>query len=752
VPPTRYGERVSDDSLPSPGELAGLKVAELKVLLKERALKVSGKKAELIDRLLGWGEEEPEIEEALILEEEEEDPSEIPDEVDEVEEPIELTEAETPESSSRLEELRDEVFEAEVVEAEIILEESEDLEEPGPEKIEEAVLLIEEDDDIFEAEILDAEFIDDEPEPAVVAPVIAKPSRLTGPSLIQTLTSPAVAAGALAILIMAAGGYWYWSSHLDPFVADPIEYGDEMKFTVSSGSFEIEGEEMVREFDRASGGALADVCEEFRVGFSGSGDVSVTRGSSGEVFSSADSDLAGVVQAQDAFGLTFLTVEQQLTHDLAATIESKTWLGDSSDGICSVPVGPIEGYSMSQSTSSWTELTSKALLRTESTVSLINQGDETTVNAVSFGVPDDAFSNLVPELMLPLKPVELTTVFGSALLEKGQSGESNGWRWVVADTVTIGGELGLRVNMQHIEIEDCIGWAHMVLEIVPSSPWPVKQQIDIQLEKSRYDSPNCGDFTEYLVDRAVPDGKISLTYTMTRTSSSVGSGIIDWTSGYAQRPSSSSGELTADQNWGSSGLHMPDRSDARGWPLEDAVTCILNSSLYAEEAAAALSSGGYVWKAQDDRILGNTQWNVSWVVDDDAGWVIVEQRTDNCTVIDDAIYEEADRPAHRRESIPTTASLADLEERLTDALRYPSFTAITTNGGNFTADTTYGYLLQVPPEATDLLDLLDDLQKGSVGVGGEREWTEGGKDHKMRYAMDGKNGRMLGWTVTSTNS
>lgn len=718
---------MSDDSLPSPGELAGLKVTELKALLKERMLKVSGRKAELIDRLLGWGEEEPEVEEVLLLEEDEE--------------PVQLTEAETPESSSRLDALRDEVFEAEVI-----------VEEPDSDDIEEEVLLLEEEDEIFEAEILDAEFVDEEPEPVAAAPAIAKPSRLAGPSLIQTLTSPAVAAGVLAILIMAAGGYWYWSSHLDPFVADPFEFGDEMQFAVTSGVFEIEGEEMVREFDRAAGGALADVCEEFRVGFTGSGSVSVTRGGSGEVFSPADSNLAGVVQAQDAFGLTFLTVEQQLTHDLSATIESKTWLGDSSEGICEVPVGPIEGYGMTQTTTSWTELTQKKLLRTESTVSLTNQADETTINAVSFGVPDDTFSKYIPELMLPLKPVELTNLFGSSLLEKDQTGVSNGWRWVIADTVISGGELGLRVNMQHIEIEDCIGWAHMVLEIVPSSPWPVKQQVDIQLEKSRYDSPNCGGLTEYVVDRAVPEGKISLTYTMTRTGSTVGSGIIDWTSGYAQRPSSSAGELTPDQNWGSSGLHLPDQTEVRGWPLEDAVTCILNSSLHAEEAAAALASGGYVFRAEDNRVLGNTQWNVSWVDDDDAGWVIVEQRTDNCTVIDDALYPESDQPAHRRESIPTTASLADLEERLTDGDRYPLFTAISTDNGTFTADTTYGYLLQVPPEAGDLLDLLEGLQKGTVGVGGEREWSEGGRDHHMRYAMDGTNGRMLGWTVTSTNS
>jgi hypothetical protein len=638
-----------------------------------------------------------------------------------------------------LEALREEVFEAEIL-------------EPEPDEVDEVVLLLEEEDEILEAEILDAEFVDEEPEPVAAPPKVAKPSRLAGPSLIQTLATPAVGAVALAILIIGAGMYWYLSTHLDPFVADPIEYGDEMQFTVSSGSFEIVGEEMVREFDRAAGGALADVCDEFRVGFTGSGSVSVTRGGGGEVFSPADSNLAGVVQAQDAFGLTFLTVEQQLAHDLSATIESKTWLGDSSDGICSVPIGPIEGYAMSQTTTSWTELTSKALLRTDTTVSLTDQADETTFKAVSFGVPDDSFANLIPELMLPLKPVELTTVFGSSLLEKDQSGISNGWRWVIADTVTVGGELGLRVNMQHIEIEDCIGRAHMVLEIVPSSPWPVKQQVDIQLEKSRYDSPNCGGVTEYLVDRAVPDGRISLTYTMTRTGSTLGTGIIDWTSGYAQRPSSGAGELNPDQSWGSSGLHMPDQTEVRGWPLEDAVTCILNSSLYAEEAATALASGGYVFRAVDDRVLGNTQWNVSWVNDDAAGWVIVEQRTDNCTVIDDAIYSESDQPAHRRESIPTTASLADLEERLTDGARYPQFTTFATENGMFTADTTYGYLLQVPPEASDLLDLLDGLQKGTVGVGGEREWSEGGKDHHLRYAMDGTNGRMLGWTLTSTNS
>jgi hypothetical protein len=397
-------------------------------------------------------------------------------------------------------------------------------------------------------------------------------------------------------------------------------------------------------------------------------------------------------------------------------------------------------------------LTSKAILSTHSSITLDNQGEKTNVESLTFGLPDNAFSKKMPDILLPLKPVELTSVFGNAVLEEGESGISGTWRWVVGSTISVAGETGLQVNMENTEVEGCIGRANMVLYVIPSSPWAVEQKVDIRLEKSRYDSPDCGVFAEYLIDNTMPAGSISLQYTMVQTSSITGEGMIDWLAPYGSRPGTNSGALSSNENWGSSGLHMPDRSDDRKWPLEQAIECIINHTQEAPEATAALASGGYVYRAIDDRTHGLIEWNITWVDDNDAGWVRVEERTENCAVISKGSIDAADKPAHRRETIPTTASMQQVEARIIDANRYPSLAPQITTTGNLSDDTSIGYLLTVPPEATSILDVVEGFQqKGKVIVFGQREWSEGGMDHKLSYATDGVTGRMAGWVKTSTN-
>ncbi|MBT4058903.1 MAG: SAP domain-containing protein [Euryarchaeota archaeon] len=706
------------ESSPTAAELEKMKVSDLKELCKEHNCKVSGRKQELIDRLLEAFASDDDI---LLLEDDEE-----------------LFVGEPIDDAEVIEDSKEEVFEAEVFEA--IIEDD----------LDDELYIDESEEEVFEAEVFEAELFEDEPE-IVTTPRVATSSRLQGESLISSITKPTTLATIVIMLIIAGGGYWYWTSHLDPFVADPIEYGDSMNFSISTGSFDVEGEEMIREIDNQLNGALSKVCEEFHVDFSGTGDINIASGDSSELLNPSDSNLVGVVQARDAYGLTFLAVEQQLTHDLSASISSKTFLGDPSENLCSVQA-TVDGYSLSQSSTSWTELTSKALLSTHTSVTLNNQGEETKVEALSFGVPDDSLSNLVPDLLLPLKPVELTPIFGNSLLEEGQTGTSGKWRWEVGSTISVGSEMGLQINMAHTEVESCIGRANMVLHVVPSSPWAVHQQVDIHLEKSKYDSSECGDFTEYLLDQTIPDGSISLQYTLVRTSGSTGTGMIDWTAAYGNRPGSNSGALSPSENWGNSGTHMPDNSETRSWPLEDAVACIINSTLEAEEASSALLSGGYVFKAVDDRSHGQTEWNVSWVDDNDAGWVVVEERTENCSILSKDSLSEEDKPAHRRESIPTTASMKEIEERLIDPNRYPSLAPDVSSSGAIHSDASLGYLLTVPPEANDLFDLLDGYKEGTVVVFGQREWSDAGMDHELSYAIDGETGRMAGWVKISTSS
>ncbi len=690
--------------------LTKLKVADLKELCKEHGLTVSGKKADLVERLLVSASQAMDEEENTLL----------------------LTDDD------------DEIFDAEVLEPESIEDDEEILDATIEENEPESAILLEDDDEVFEAEIMD-----DEPLPHTPTKTV----RLERSSFSESLTRPATIATILAIFVMAGGGYWYWMNNLDPFIADPIEYGDSMEFAISSGSFDVEGEEMIRELDERLNGALADVCDEFHVEFSGTGSMAVSRGKTADLLNPSDTHLIGAVQARDAYGLNYLGVQQTLSHDLTGSITSKSWLGSAQDGLCSVPVGPISGYGIAQSSVTYTELTSKALLSTETSMSLDNQGDMTTLEATSFGIPEDTLADLMPELLLPLKPVELTPLLGNAMLEEGSSGTSGGWKWIVAGRITTSsGEVGLQVNLQHIEVQDCIGRANMVLHVLPNSPWPVHQQVDIHLEKSRYDSPNCGAWTEFVIDQTLPDGSISLQYTLVRSTSTTGEGMIDWGAGYGGRPGTNAGALSANENWGGSGLHMPDRSEARDWPLEDAVNCILNNSIEAEEASSSLATGGYVFQAVDDRSMGTTSWNVSWVDDDDAGWVLVEERTENCSVIDKGSIGDSDKPPHRRDSIPATASLQQLEERLVDQARYPSLVADLAQSGVIADDATLGYLLTVPPEAGDILELIEGYQSGTIGVYGQREWSSEGMDHRLDYAIDATTGRMVGWAKTSSNS
>ena len=256
------------DSSPTAAELVAMTVTTLKEMCKEKGLKVSGRKQELVDRLLEATASDDDL---LILEEDDESP--------------ELT-------------LEEEVLEAEVLDSEV----------------EDETFIIPEDEpyeaEILDAEIFEAELFEDE-EDEILEPIQTQRTvRLEKTNLLATLAKPGVLATLLVVLIITGGGYWYWTSNLSPFVATPIEYGDRMEFTISSGSFDVEGESMIRELDDNLNGALSEVCEEFHVEFAGTGDIDVKRGDSSELLDSSDSKLTGAVQARDAYGLTFLVVEQ----------------------------------------------------------------------------------------------------------------------------------------------------------------------------------------------------------------------------------------------------------------------------------------------------------------------------------------------------------------------------------------------------------------------------------------------------------
>jgi hypothetical protein len=66
-----------------------------------------------------------------------------------------------------------------------------------------------------------------------------------------------------------------------------------------------------------------------------------------------------------------------------------------------------------------------------------------------------------------------------------------------------------------------------------------------------------------------------------------------------------------------------------------------------------------------------------------------------------------------------------------------------------------GYVLQLPPDSGDLLDissLLDQYREGGIVVNGEREWEADGFSHTLSYAIDAERARMVGWVISSSNS
>lgn len=703
----------------SPEELASMTVVELKQLCRDAGLKVGGRKQELVDRLLFAAiSADADDADALILDDDDSD-------------------IETPEVEEDLPAVHEsEVLEAEVLEAEI--------------------LDAEFDDEPFEADLLDADIIEVEevfePEPVSTLDAATQMSR----SVRTVFTRPSTLAVLVVISLLAGGGYWYLTTHLEPFIADPVTYGDRMDFVINSGALDIEGEEMVRAFDDASGGALQDVCTEMHITFGGVGHVAVARGTTAQLIDGSDTDLIGAVRAQGPYGRTFLAVEQELEHSLSATFSGKTLVLDK----CTTSF-ERSGYAIDQTTVTWTEVTDQTLLRSDTELSLERDGVINTNRVVSYGLPTDSLTEYLPELLLPLKPVGLHSLFGNSLLKPGNTGSNDGWTWTVVDSLPTSAGLVMKIYVKNTDVEKCLGHAQMTLHVVPGSPWPVMQQVDMKIEKPRHDSPTCGALTELVLDQAFPDGAIKLRYTMTRTSHSEGTGMIDWGAGYGGRPHAGDDVPEPEEAWGREGLHMPDNASAsetsRQWLLEAGVQCIITNAGDASAAATAFANGGYVWRAHDTRGQGAPQWNVSWVDVNGAGWVRVE-RTDtdgSCQVVTKGAYASGDTPDFKRDGIPETLSIGEVEQRLTDPDRYPVLASEILTSGELRDDVSIGYVLQLPPDSGDLLDissLLDQYREGGVVVNGEREWSDAGFSHTLTYAIDAERARMVGWVISSSNS
>ena len=676
----------------SEDELSAMTVAELKVQLKELGLSTSGKKSELIARII------ESTEDVMILDDDEDD--------------------------------GDEPFESIIDDGDEILEA-----------------------EVFEAEILDEDLIEEVQESSTSSTIrLDSVASEKGPVWYKDGTT--IATILVVILLSGVGGWWYLSNEASVFQTAPSRYGDNLRFNVNNGVIQVDGDEMVALLrDAISPSALDDVCEKLRVEFSGSGSASIRDGSLADLVDPSDTNLEGAVKALDAYGRTWNAVESTLEYDLAADLSGNTWSAINQDS-CSSLEWLNRNNQLNIDIKQWHEITERGLMRSETALNFIDaEGQSYSADATTFDgiVGSDSASDLIEGILLPMHPVNLYDIFGLTVMEEGLTGEHEGWGWQIGSSDTIGGEDAIQIRMHHIKIGDCLGRAEMVIWAIPDQPLPAKQMVDISIDKSQKRS-GCSLLESEAIDLTFPEGTFVTQYTLEQIDFKRGDDLLDWQQFYATRPMSSDGKPSTSSmvSWVT---HLPDNSTVRPFTLEKAVSCVISDSDAFGAAQIALNGDGYVFAAKDDRSGLDPIWNLSWVSSVEAGWVRVTwPGGENCLNSGDGPLTGDEKPDYARNQIPQTYTLALLENRMLSSDRYPDLHPQIINNGQLQDDVQIGYSLVVPEEnaVSDWLDDLGFLPDGQVTVYLERTWTEGNIEHSLRVGMDGESARMGGWVLTST--
>jgi len=717
--------------------LSVMKLSELRQLCSDCGLLVSGKKHDLVDRLLGLeapSEEVPETVTTRISEDMDDAIDKLIARVsgDEPAEPVEESEPEhdasswleSPEPESEPEpEPEEEIIEAEIVEAELVeSEETEPEEEPEP---------AEEDpwfSGVIPSEATDELLLDDEEEePSMV---------ITLPSM-EGLKDNWQAFSAITVVILLVGAIAFYMVQQDPaFTARPLRYGDHMDFTVTETTIEITGDEMIGVLRDVTSPTLDEVCDELRATVTGgTGAISIRNGGISDISHPLDANLIGAVNAHDAYGREHLTAEQTVMHDLAIDLQGKV----RDEGTCTNTGWIKEDNSLISNSKSWREITGKKTIRTDTDLSFTDPDNvRTDARAVSFGSDGyGSLGSLSPLLIFPLTPIELHEFFGDTpLTEDLSSVKTSGlmdWTW------TVQGEINTQMHglVTHVSISEdglagCVGHVNIDIHVKRGNPWPVKQMVDILLDKNGGDDCSLqGLISDYLLD--LPDGTLTVSAVITETSSNFGSTPVHWDTAYAGSPGSGEDIPSSQQHWEEA---MPDESDIREFDLEAAVDCLMTNHA-SSDAAEALESAGYIWQAT----YSTDEWNMSWVDDNEnAGWVVLRHKDSGCILAEENDYDE-DTVSWDRNEIPETLTLGLMEERILSESRYPELNQFISNGTGWDPSMSYGYLL-----ATASVDI---LSLNIVTAAGMRSWEESGRDNTASFAIDAESGRMVGWYHTS---
>ena len=740
--------------------LSTMKVSELRSLCKEKGLLISGKKEELIARLLGDKAPASTSENKVTSSSSEKDKDDAIDRL--------LSRIESGGAGEPLEEVVEsapipaEVIEAEVIEADIVeaetephLDENADLflesheEETTPVTKQPELILDEEEVDSWSGGVLA-----DETEPTLVASEIDSDTEeasitITIPSLSSIQFSPKViAAVTISALILGAIAFTFFMQQDSSFQARTLHYGDSMQFDILSSSIDVEGDDMVSIFRDAASGPLDDACGELSANIvSGVGSISIRNGDPANIIHPSDKQYSGAVNALDAFGRTHLTAEKVINHEMNIDLSGKTWRDE---GECGTVGWILDDNNLDMTTRAWTDIGDKQLIRTGTDLTILNSENQATnLEATTFGLESISGLGVVSSyVFLPLTPLDLYEFFGDESLTSGAKSEAGSeWSWSVDKEINDNDHgLVYPISMSHPEFDDCNGHIRIDMLVKSNVPWPVEQTANIVIDKSQKSS-DCGLIETSLSDAAIPDGRISISFKMRAMKGGInqGSNAIDWLVDYTSKPGPGEDRpgTSAQRSWGAA---MPDESSIRSWDLESALECTL-ANYSTSGVAVAIEQGGYVWSASTNVVNSNIRWNMSWVTEDErAGWTVVEEDNGGCSLIDDENMDDG-TVQWNRNAIPETLTMNSLESRLLSSSRYPGLnTHINDGTGGWDDGVEYGYRLSVTQD-NEILDLIPiNLGEGAVSVNVQKSWTDGNnRNHDVVCVMDAENARLLGW-------
>ena len=716
--------------------LEGMKVSELKILCKEKGLRVTGNKSELIERIQQSSSNSKSVNNDTTMD------ADIDNAIDRL---LDRHDRRKPETVHKE---PPEALVTPIVEAEIIEEEETAQEEPIKE-----LILIEDEPDIE----MDREKQEHPVERQDNKPLNKKVQKKTERESVSSsrpfrITRLQVAAGFAAALILSAT-LWVFLQRDSSFTAQQVRYGDSIEFSIQQTTINIEGDDMVAIIrDAISPSAFDQVCSEIDIDISGMGSLSVARGTDLDTVFPSDTEHRGAYSVYDAFGRVSLAAKQSVNHELDVDLQGKTWRENGIE--CSNAGWSYPENKLSMTTESWRHISDRDVIRTETDLEFTDSdGESTHVAATTFGTSIlPGLGAVAPLLSIPLLPMDLQEFFGDTVLKEGaSSSEDDSWTWNVKKERNdpIHGYV-YPISISNDEIEACFGYLRMDILVDPDIPWPVQQTADVRLDKSLATS-QCSVFASAVSDAALPEGRLDMRMDMTVTKSSQGTNEIDWYDEYDSEPSPGDDRPTSagKKEWAS---HMPDESDSRV-SLEQITNCLLASHPLSD-AARALEGGGYVWEAIF--LLNNEEWNLSWVdIEDQSGWIILdwEPNDESCPVMDSGDWGNDNPVSWDKTAIPSTLTLDYLENRLLNENRYSEVNEVIIPDSP--EERQYLGYRAVSGEIDDISDLLSsELSTGVVTVVLHSEWasSDNTRDYTFDVAMDATTSRVIGWIQISTSS